>query len=248
MKRFVSLLLIACMLAVLAPAGAFATHGAGWCEENGRWCYYENGAPLTGVCWIEAEGGRYLFDEQGYLLTGDAEGDVLVNGNLYYINPAKNLADPHTCFAMCNYTRNRGADVGITYYNEDGITYEGWINAGGGRRMYQTCIPRDGKDLYIYVWRLQHLPECPDPDHPHNPAYNIPAGTYLFDDNGFCLGDGMHHCGDGHTYIVRNGRVDSTVPTTPTPTPTPTPGGNNGGYFPNHHGPHGCHYPVCPHY
>lgn len=244
MKRLLSLLLLACMLIAAAPMNALAAGGVGWTAEDGGWRYYKNGAPVKGSCWLESECGRYLFDENGFLLTGDAEGDVLLNGNLYYINPDKNLNDPHTCFAVCNYTRNRGADVGITYYDENGITYRGWINAGGGRRMYQTCIPREGKDLYIYVWRLQNLPECPHPDHPHDPAYNIPAGTYLFDDNGIWLTDGTHHCGDGRTYTVRNGQVESVFPV-PSPAPLPGPGGPIDDYFGNHHH-HGGHYAGCP--
>ncbi len=207
MKKLLSVLIALCLALSLAP-GAFA-EGDGWQAADGGWRYYENGAMLTGVRWIEAEGGRYIFDENGILQTGDAEGDVLFDNNLYYIHPDKNLNDPHSCFAVRMYTRNRGADVGITYYDGDGITFVGWISAGDGKLMYQTRIPKENvpgatKDIYIYVWRAQYIPEGIDP----LTFEAIPAGWYLFDDNGVLVTqDGVYPCGDGHTYEVKDGNI-----------------------------------------
>jgi len=232
------------MLTVFLPAGAFAAGESGWTLESGGWKYYENGTALTGVRWIEAEGGRYIFDETGILQTGDAEGDVLINGNLYYINPEKNLNDPKTCYAVRNYTRNRGAGIGITYYDLDGITFVGWINAGEGKRMYQTCIPQNGKDLYIYVWRAQSLPECPNPDYPNDPSCNIPAGNYLFDDNGILITeDGTYACNDGNIYTVYHGQITASSANQGS-TATPDVPAQKGGYILNINS-HVFHYETC---
>lgn len=201
---FLSLLALV-LLTSLLPAAAFAASD-GWAQEADGWRYYENGAPVTGVRWHEEEQHFYIFDDTGLLQTGDTDGDVFLYGNLYCINPGKNVNDPRTCYAVRNYTRNRPG-VGITYYNQYGITYVGWTNAGGGGRMYQTRIPKERigaeKDLYIYVWRAQLLPESVDPDFPNDPGRNIPAGWYLFDDNGILVTEpGWHDCSDGKAYRV----------------------------------------------
>jgi len=161
---------------------AFA-EGQGWRAEDGGWRYYTNGAPLKNVNWIEAEGNFYIFDDTtGLLQTGDADGDVLMNGNLYYINPDKNLSNPASCYAVRNYTRTRSA--GVTYYDSNGITFVGWMSTADGGRMYQTLIRKEdigaAKDLYIYVWRGQHLPAGIDPI----TREPIPAGWYLFGEDG----------------------------------------------------------------
>lgn len=193
-----------CLLCVMLPI-AFAENAQGWTEENGAWKYCEDGVLFTGVRWIEREGNRYLFDENGVLQMGDAEGNVFMNGNLYFVNPDKDTNDPSACYAVQNYTRVRPG-VGITYYDSDGIAFVGWVNASEGRRMYQTRIPKENvpgaaDDLYIYVWRAQYLPECQDPDYPGDAFHNIPAGWYLFDDNGLLVQEaGWHTCNDGKTY------------------------------------------------
>lgn len=170
-----------CLVCALLPT-AFAAGGDGWRAENGGWKYYENGVLLTGVRWIEAEQNRYVFDTNGILQTGDAEGDVLMNGNLYYINPNKDTARPATCYAVRNYTHSR--EAGVTYYDSDGITFVGWMATADGGRMYQTLICKEdigaAKDLYIYVWRGQHLPDGRDPI----TGTAIPAGWYLFGEDG----------------------------------------------------------------
>ncbi len=175
-------------------------------NHAGAWKHVEaDGTPSVGSRWLEDEGHRYLFDENGILQLGNSAGDVLLNGNLYYITPDRNLDDPRTCFAVCDYVRAR-ANVGITYYNSDGISYVGWLNAGEGKRYYQTRIRQNGKeDIYIYVWRGQIIPESVDPDHPHDPAYNIPAGRYLFGEDGLLVQKrGWYECKDGHTYFVND--------------------------------------------
>lgn len=197
-------LLLASLLFVL-PAQAFAAAPQGWRQETDGWRYYQNGAPLKNVNWIEAEGNFYIFDsETGLLQTGDADGDVAMNGHFYYINPQKNPGNPRTCYAMRSYTRSRG-NVGITFYDASCITFVGWIKDENGNMRYQTRIPKENtgtaKDVYIYVWRAQTLPECQHPDHPGDAAYNIPAGRYLFGDDGVLVTEvGWHDCNDGKAY------------------------------------------------
>lgn len=192
MKQMTAMLLIVCLLAALLPVSAFAA-GTGWVRGGSGWQYVgADGRAATGVCWIEAEGNRYVFDAAGILQTGDAEGDVEMGGSLYYINPESSPENPSSCYAVRNYTRVR--PEGITYYDGDGITFEGWMCAENGRYRYQTRIQRPGqKDLCIYVWRAQYLPERVHPEHPDDPSYNIPAGWYLFDDEGLWIdGSGTH--------------------------------------------------------
>ena len=181
-----------------------------WLTDGaGAWQHTDaSGAISKGVLWMEENGvgNRYIFDNTGLLCTGDSEGDVLINGNLYFINPNKNLSDPRTCYAVRDYTRIR-PNVGITYYDNDGITFVGWINAGAGKRMYQTIIHKEdigaAKDLYIYVWRAQYLPACQDPDHPGDAAYMIPEGWYLFGEDGVLVQqEGWHACNDGKNYYT----------------------------------------------
>lgn len=195
MKHVVGMFLALCLLFTMMPA-AFAAEGDGWRAEDGGWRYYRNGAPLTNVNWIEEEQNFYLFDEDGLLQTGDADGGVWMNGNLYYINPAKNPLYPSTCHAVRNYTRSR--DAGVTYYDSNGITFVGWMRTADGGRMYQTRITRPGqKDLYIYVWRGQYLPAGRDPE----TFESIPAGWYLFGEDGVLVGQaGWHDSEDGCAY------------------------------------------------
>ena len=211
MKKWIKPLLSAAVSLCLATAplspSALAAENtrkslnAGWVQSADGWQYFENGAPLTGARWIEDEQNRYLFDENGILQTGDAQGDVLWEGSLYYINPEKDAAAPATCYAVRDYIRIR--DAGLSYYNADGITFAGWIETADGGRMYQTCIaketvPGTENDLYIYVWRAQYLPEGRDPA---DPALIIPAGWYLFDEGGRLIQrEGWHNCGDGLAY------------------------------------------------
>ncbi len=71
---------------------------------------------------------------------------------------------------------------------------------------YQTYIQPDGNgggDYYLIVWRVQYLPECQDPDHPGDPAYNIPAGWYFFDDYGVRVTrEGWYDGKDGREYYA----------------------------------------------
>lgn len=226
MKKWFAFLLALCLTLALIPCAAFAA-GDGWAREGDGWKYYENGAALTGARWIEAEGARYLFGADGVLQTGDAEGDVLMNGNLYYINPAKNLNEPSTCYAVRNYTRSRGQETGITYYDADGITFVGWIKDAGGSLRYQTRIPKENipgaeKDVYIYVWRAQSITEThPDPDAPNDRTRDIPAGRYLFDDNGVLLRSANGYVTEGVSYSTdANGRILD-APQTPETPPAP---------------------------
>ncbi len=190
MKRTFTICLTLYLALMLLPA-VFA-EGQGWRAEDGGWRYYMNGAPLKIVNWIEAVGNFYIFDNAtGLLETGDADGDVLMNGNLYYINPNKNLSNPASCYAVRNYTRTRSA--GVTYYDSNGITFVGWMSTADGGRMYQTLIRKEdigaAKDLYIYVWRGQHLPAGIDPI----TREPIPAGWYLFGEDGVLMQEAGWH-------------------------------------------------------
>ena len=197
----------------------------------------EDGTTATGSRYIESptgEGRRYLFDEKGVLQTGTAatvtpptpstpptqsggsvyvseDGDVLLNGHLYYLNPERNPADPRTCYAVTDYLRIRPNYAGQTYYNIDGITFAGWIKAPDGKLRYQARIEQPGQpyDLYLFVWRAQVLPAGYHPDHPGDPAWVIPAGKYLFDDEGILIEEeGWHACADGKSYYTdASGRI-----------------------------------------
>lgn len=213
MKRAFALFLTLCLVLSLLPCAVFAAQ-EGWQEANGGWMYYQNGEPLKNVQWIEAEGGRYIFNDAGLLQTGDAEGDVLINGNLYYINPQKDLNNPASCYAVRNYTRHRGQEVGITYYDADGITFVGWIKDASGSLRYQTRIAKENvpgaaKDLYIYVWHAQPITEVrPHPDYPDDRSHDIPTGWYLFDDNGVLVCNAQSVTVEGITYTTdTDGRI-----------------------------------------
>lgn len=176
-----------------------------------------NGTMASGSLWIEGADGvghRYIFNNYGVLQTGKnaasnmtvtADGDILLNGNLYYLNPNRNLNDPRTCYVMTNYVRKRPNYGDQTYYDQDGITFEGWMkNANGGLR-YQTCLRQPGQatDRYLIVWRAQTLPACQHPDHPGDPAYTLPAGRYFFDDDGVLVTrEGWNDGKDGKEYYT----------------------------------------------
>ncbi len=221
MKRAFAFFITLCLALSLLPCAAFAEQD-GWQQANGGWMYYQNGVPLKNAQWIEAEGGRYIFNDAGLLQTGDAEGDVLTGGNLYYINPRKDLNNPATCYAVRNYTRQRGQEIGITYYDADGITFMGWIKDASGSLRYQTRIPKENvpgasKDLYIYVWHAQPITEVrPDPDYPDDHSRDIPTGWYLFDDNGILMCSAQNCTVDGITYTTdTDGRILSPYLTLP---------------------------------
>ncbi len=176
-----------------------------------------NGTMASGSCWVEGADGvghRYIFNNYGVLQTGQntasnmtvtGDGDILMNGNLYYLNPNRNLNDPRTCYVMTNYVRKRPNYGDQTYYDQDGITFEGWMkNANGGLR-YQTCLRQPGQatDRYLIVWRAQTLPACQHPDHPGDPAYTLPAGRYFFDDDGVLVTrEGWNDGKDGKEYYT----------------------------------------------
>lgn len=186
----------------------------------------EKGAVQTGSCYIrnaDGTGHRYLFDEAGILQTGaktagagetiriSADGDILMNGNLYYLNPNRSLKDPRTCYVMTDYIRVRPNFAGQTYYDKDGITFEGWLKTPDGGLRYQTRIPQpeQNNDLYLIVWHKQDLPACQHPDYPGDPAHYMPAGRYFFDDGGVLVTtEGWYDGGDGNEYYVtENGMV-----------------------------------------
>ena len=178
-----------------------------------------DGTASTGVRYIETSDGagvRYVFNGDGTVVMNQdtaidaaiqvtAEGEVLVNGNLYYLNPDRDVRDPRTCYVMMDYLQIRDNYAGQTYFDKDGITFQGWMkNAEGGLR-YQTRIPRPDKptDLYLIVWRVQTLPACQHPDHPGDPAYFLPAGRYFFDDEGVLVQkEGWNDGKDGKEYYT----------------------------------------------
>ena len=167
-----------------------------------------------GSCWIEGADGvgrRYLFDNNGVLVTKagqaaagitsiSADGDVLMNGNLYYLNPNRNQNDPRTCYVMTNYLRIRPNYAGQTWYDQDGITFVGRMKGANGGLRYQTRI---SDNYYLIVWRAQTLPASQHPDHPGDAAYNMPAGRYFFDDEGaLVLKEGWNDGKDGKEYYT----------------------------------------------
>ncbi len=176
-----------------------------------------DGTPSTGVRYIEnsnGTGAHYIFNNDGTLVTNQntvaagsnitvsGDGEILINGNLYYLNPDRNENDPRTCYVMTDYLRIRPNYAGQTWYDKDGITFVGWMkNADGGLR-YQTRI---SDNYYLIVWRIQDLPACQHPDHPGDPAYNLPAGRYFFDDEGVLVQkEGWNDGKDGKEYYTNS--------------------------------------------
>ncbi len=193
------------------------------------WKYVEsNGTPLTGGHWLAEDDktwNLYLFDGAGFLLTGgqasaaapdgsgiriSAAGDVWMNGHRYYLNPERDLNAPQSCYAMTNYSRVLANNGGISYHDKNGITYRGWLRGADGSMRYQTYIqPEGGEGYCLIVWRVQYIPESPDPDYPNDPTHNIPAGWYFFDDNGIRVtAAGWYDGKDGREYYANaDGRV-----------------------------------------
>ena len=187
----------------------------GWTASNGSFTHKNADGTLSkGSCWIEGADGvgrRYLFDNNGVLVTKagqaaagitsiSADGDVLMNGNLYYLNPNRNQNDPRTCYVMTNYLRIRPNYAGQTWYDQDGITFVGWMKGANGGLRYQTRI---SDNYYLIVWRAQTLPASQHPDHPGDAAYNMPAGRYFFDDEGaLVLKEGWNDGKDGKEYYT----------------------------------------------
>ena len=60
--------------------------------------YYENGAPLIGLCRIEEK--EYLFDTKGFLQAGNAEGEIITSERIYFINPERNPDEPASCYIL----------------------------------------------------------------------------------------------------------------------------------------------------
>ncbi len=174
-----------------------------------------NGAPSTGVRILQTSDGaavRYIFNNDGTVVSGQDtvaagsgmtvtnDGGILLNGNLYYLNPDRNLSDPRTCYVMMNYLRVRPNYAGQTWYDENGITFRGWMKSANGGLRYQTRI---SDNYYLIVWRVQDLPACQHPDHPGDPAYYLPAGRYFFDDDGVLVQkEGWNDGKDGKEYYT----------------------------------------------
>ena len=201
--------------------------GKNWkCGAGSGWQYTgADGTPVTGSRWIESEGHRYLFDANGTLLTGAAatataadgstitispDGDILMSGNLYYLNPDRDVKDPRTCYVVTDYLRIRDNYAGQTYYDQDGITFVGWMKYGKNGLRYQTRIPQPDRpnDLYLIVWGVQDLPECQHPDYPGDAAHNMPAGRYFFDDEGVLVQKETWNDGkDGKDYYTNTNGI-----------------------------------------
>lgn len=134
--------------------------GANWGGSAGCGRQYKgaDGTPLKGSCWIEAEQHRYLFDAAGRLVTGrdavdggaisvDADGDVSMGGDIYYLNPVRNPAAPRTCYVVTDYICTRPNNEGLTCYEADGVSFTGWMKSGGTYR-YQTSLTLPGRGRY----------------------------------------------------------------------------------------------------
>lgn len=197
------------------PSGSYTAEG--WTATTGGFTHKEPDGTLSkGSRWIEVNGvgHRYVFDNNGILVTKagqaaagitnvTADGDILMNGNLYYLNPARNESDPRTCYVMTNYLRTRANYGDQTYYDQDGITFEGWMkNAEGGLR-YQTRLDGTSIDRYLIVWRAQILPQCQHPDYPGDASHMLAAGKYFFDDDGVLVTkEGWNDGKDGKEYYT----------------------------------------------
>lgn len=166
---------------------------------------------------------RYIFNNDGTVImnkntiAADSgakicnDGGILLNGNLYYLNPNCDESDPRTCYVVTDYLRVRANYAGQTYYDQDGITFVGWMKTPNGGLRYQTRIPQPNQtnDLYLIVWRIQELPACQHPDYPGDASHMLPAGRYFFDDDGILVQkEGWNDGKDGKEYYTNaNGMV-----------------------------------------
>lgn len=206
MKRFISVCLLLCLLLTLLPAGAFAADTGRWEQDSTGWRYRNaDGTWQRGAVLFQYgdEFRRFLFDWDGYLQTGDKDGEVYLLGNRYYINPYRSLSNPNSCWAVSDYTRAQEG-VGVTYYDANGISYAGWLKQKDGGYVYQTTIRRPGvKDVNIFVVGPQYIPESLDPNYPAGYGVTIPAGRYFFDNYGRLVQqEGLYYGADGYVYYV----------------------------------------------
>ena len=112
----------------------------GWVEKDGNRYYYdENGMPMTG--WIHLEDGSYYLSESGAAVTGWQEVDGL---NRYFGETGALYsgwleADGKTYYLTAEGTLTTGwIDVGADryYLNEDGSRHTGWFEFEGDRYFF----------------------------------------------------------------------------------------------------------------
>lgn len=107
----------------------------GWQEQDGHQYYYENGIPHTG--WLELDGKRHYFRDDGTLHTGWLETDEgryfllsdgpatswqKINGSDHYFHPDGLLATGWTQI-----------DDKQVYLDQDGMLTTGWLDLEGAR-------------------------------------------------------------------------------------------------------------------
>ena len=153
-------LLVLLLIMNICGCGKQAT---GWVEENGhRYYYFEDGTAATG--WLELDGNQYYFGAEGILEAGFQE----VDGLTYYIAPDGSRA---TGWVNVN---------GKLYYlRQGGSLVTGWLSLDGQRYF----LTEDGAATGI----------C-----------DIEGSTYLFDMSGR-LATGRVDLGDSWAYGDING-------------------------------------------
>ena len=92
----------------------------GWTEIDGKWYFYENGAPKTG--WHEEGGRYYYFRPDGVMATGWEK----ITGVWYYMEPSGARAVGWQLINGDYY-----------YFYASGVMKTGWLSSGGKRYFFR---------------------------------------------------------------------------------------------------------------
>ena len=134
-KRVFPLLLAVCILIMLVISRQPPADG--WSSIDGQTVYFLDGQPVSG--WLETEGNRYYFDDDGFLRTGWQE----IDGNRYYFDDTGAM---HTgWFANAHYFHPDGTlatdwlelDGKYYYLGSDGRLKKGIVEVDGNQ--YLLC-------------------------------------------------------------------------------------------------------------
>ena len=197
----------------------------GWAQEDGKWFYYQNNEPLTGIrelqSHVSGESGKYFYDlgDDG-VSKGKISGLFTLNGNLYFAENGKRIsgwkAISHPGGRVENYFFNTWSyaaldgeqTVGAYHYTfRDHILVRGDLirNASGTRYMWagswasQQWHTVDGNRYYFR-----------SSGYAATGFYGMNEGgknvIYAFDSNGVWQEhvNGFYDW-DGNTYWVENG-------------------------------------------
>ena len=111
----------------------------GWSTHNDRICYVSHGLPVSG--WMDLEGERYYFNEDGSLYTGWLE----IDHSRYYLQPDGTLASGWTDTPM-----------GKLFFDDAGSPCNGIVEICSNQYCFQQGVPhsgwfeQDGKRYYFH--------------------------------------------------------------------------------------------------